>query len=419
MAISTISPKSKIQGLPGTTRLVFSKKAISTDFFATDASLYSNQTATYYLTPGTYGLIAASEKSTATIKVYQNKKDTFFFTTLPNNSLITKYITIPEDSTATESEYSAIDIYYPEEIFQEKATSTINHEISNNKDLFLGSFSNFIYRSTDAITWTTTVVGEGGASFKYYFVNNEFMAIYGFKRTLYVSTDSITWSTATISFSTETGPTAIAYGNSAYVISGSSSGIISFSTNKINWTTLVVGTEGFEDVIFVSSKFIATSRQRLYESTNGINWATSSNQELDKIYYLNNKIIGIRQPRIIQAGEHPRVYESTDGITWTTTAVLVFTTFTTIVDFEYFAKTGKYYLTTNRPLSLGGHPRESTDLITWTTIESNATVFTTAASTFSNINYLDNKLFIVSSSTGIYLDAETKPISVQLFKAVD
>jgi hypothetical protein len=111
MAISTIFPKSKVQGPQGTSKLVLSKKTNSTVFFQEDAPIYSGSTATYFLNPGTYGIVAAATSSTSRVKIYQKNNDIFYSKTL-NRPVTVEYFTIYPNSQTGQNDYCAIDITF-------------------------------------------------------------------------------------------------------------------------------------------------------------------------------------------------------------------------------------------------------------------------------------------------------------------
>jgi hypothetical protein len=97
MAISTISPQSKIQGLPGTSTLSLSIKAIDSSDIA----------ATYYINPGVYAMVSASTDTTSSIKIYlQETQEVLLQEAFSSNSAIFKYFSIPENKTG------AVDIYF-------------------------------------------------------------------------------------------------------------------------------------------------------------------------------------------------------------------------------------------------------------------------------------------------------------------
>jgi cysteine sulfinate desulfinase/cysteine desulfurase-like protein len=106
MAISTISSPPRVQGISGSTKLVFSKKAINPSFFASDATVYANQTATYYINSGSYALVAAATNTSSSITI-SNSSDIFFISeAFDSNSVILKYFTIPQGQTGE------VDIYF-------------------------------------------------------------------------------------------------------------------------------------------------------------------------------------------------------------------------------------------------------------------------------------------------------------------
>lgn len=107
MAISTISPQFEVQGLPGTSKLVFSKKSISTAFFASDATEYSNNTATYYLNSGVYAIVSAATNSTSFINIYNEATDEFLVEeAFASDFASFKYFEVEENNTAK------INIYF-------------------------------------------------------------------------------------------------------------------------------------------------------------------------------------------------------------------------------------------------------------------------------------------------------------------
>lgn len=112
MAISTISPQSKIQGLPGTSRLSFSIKAKSSSdlFISDDPEIVlppSEDPFRYYINSGAYAMVSAATNTTSSIKIsVQETTETLLEEPLSSNSAIFKYFVIPENKTG------AVDIYF-------------------------------------------------------------------------------------------------------------------------------------------------------------------------------------------------------------------------------------------------------------------------------------------------------------------
>jgi hypothetical protein len=134
--------------------------------------------------------------------------------------------------------------------------------------------NSIVYRSTDAINWTSTTFNLTGSCF-FAFLNDRFVIVINRNTTtrIYTSTDGANWSLSTFTVSTGVN-TSMAYGNGIYVISAYNGQFLT-STDGINWA---LSTQGginyFDKLLFVNDTFFGLdfNNKALYTSTNGVNW---------------------------------------------------------------------------------------------------------------------------------------------------
>ena len=118
------------------------------------------------------------------------------------------------------------------------------------------STTGYVYRSTDAITWTLTLSSSVNASFSF-FVNNLFILKGSDNATVYTSPDGITWSTITPNVIYN----SITYGNSKYIMAANS-GTMYTSTNLTTWTpvadsNVATSMNGWSSVLYDNQTFVA------------------------------------------------------------------------------------------------------------------------------------------------------------------
>ena len=182
--------------------------------------------------------------------------------------------------------------------------------------------------STDAITWTTQTSGFGSTAINAIgYGNNTFIAV-GASGVLTTSTDAITWTTRTSGFST-TAINAIGYGTvggTNYFVAVGASGVMTTATTAdlATWTsrTSGFGTSNINGITFGNGIFVATGAGSLSAgglistSTDAINWTNRVHPTGSGGVWVSYGVIGSTNVFIINSSNTNSVSYSNDGITW-------------------------------------------------------------------------------------------------------
>jgi hypothetical protein len=237
-----------------------------------------------------------------------------------------------------------------------------------------GFGTGFIYSSTDAITWTSRTAGHTSPVYSMVrYVNNIFMVVGSCTNTnattgaIATSTNGVTWTSRTPATGT-TGSRPlvdIAYGNSKYVVAGSSTsgGGAYYSTDGTTWSTGYSSTgSGFNSTALTynaAAGFASlASNTTVYRSTDGITWNSASGPltavNTKSVVYFNSKYVCGNA----SATSASAIYTTTN-----------LTTFTSITTGQ--PTTGAYNTAFRKANSvyfaLGAQVLQySTDLVTWT-----------------------------------------------------
>jgi hypothetical protein len=140
---------------------------------------------------------------------------------------------------------------------------------------------------------------------------------------LFTSTDGITWTQRTYPFTGVGSPQAFAYGNGVFVAcfytnnaGDGPSSVVCTSTDGITWTQRSLPASGYNNqLLYANGKFLITSDSgTLFTSTTGVTWTTSTMQSgsWTSFSYGNGKYI-------LTGGA--LVLLSTDSITWNVVSV--------------------------------------------------------------------------------------------------
>jgi prepilin-type N-terminal cleavage/methylation domain-containing protein len=335
--------------------------------------------------------------------------------------------------------------------------------VTYGNGIFVAAGSDSIKTSTDAITWTTrTVISNSWQDVK--FDNNQFVAVANPAYTnatlgtwVATSPNGIDWTTRnlaydlpwqsvaagngkvvalanrgadnTVKISSDNGDTwtqltgvpvgtwkKLVYGNGMFVAYGSTAtNNVMYSSNGTNWTAITLGSGSGRDIAYLNNKFMAYGDDKVWFSTDGINWtggnAISGGSNTNSFAYGKGMYVnvysnssatssdGINWTRYNQTNSFSNVvfarnkffatlgsdiYSSNDGITWT----LAYNS-------SYSIK--RLYFGGNRFVALPSTAYNkvitSEDGVTWTVLD------TPLAQKWTDVVYADNR-FVYISDTG-------------------
>ena len=189
----------------------------------------------------------------------------------------------------------------------------------------------FVFNSVDGMNWTTNDLGTistgaGGFSYNFFLTANNYLVAAGAANHvpfLQYSPDGTSWFlTNSIPASlTFYGPTAGAYGNGSYVITGGTDFLYSqppifTSTDGINWTNRAQALPGptgpayaFSDIASNNGVYVAVSATQAAVSSNGLAYVVASNSPaLSAVTAYSGGFVGV--------GSGGSLYISADGVTW-------------------------------------------------------------------------------------------------------
>jgi hypothetical protein len=183
-------------------------------------------------------------------------------------------------------------------------------------------------RSTDGVTWANTSISAGNASLSGWssliYGGGQFVAVGATDSaasTSYASTsgDGSTWTLRTITQSSSSGFTAVAYGNGVYSAVGGGRG--ASSSDGVNWTLRTLPTANYLAIAYGNGAFVATSSSStVARSTNGAAWTSESilpsqSGLVWRVTFGNGVFVAVS--RSASGAGSLIAATSTDGITWT------------------------------------------------------------------------------------------------------
>lgn len=172
---------------------------------------------------------------------------------------------------------------------------------------------NFLYSSTDGLTWTESRLPSGVSGLGIYEANGQFLIQRDGK--ISVSTDLQSWQTATSPYGTLGSDFLYAFGRYYAVVKGDFSSAIHTSNNALTWTPFAAGVS----VAFGNNRLVAVnSASNVFQyqvSTNGTSTAAYSingQPGAKAVAYGNGLFVAVSG-----FGSH-KIRTSPDGVTWTT-----------------------------------------------------------------------------------------------------
>lgn len=181
----------------------------------------------------------------------------------------------------------------------------------------VGSTINAGAYSTDGITWTRISnmgFGSYGNPSSICYGDGKFVAVGG--RTISYSNDGITWTN--VNFDPLSAIRDVCYGDGKFVAvtGGVKDEEIIYSTDGINWNTVVdagFGSWAISSVCYGDGKFVAVSgnSNRASYSTDGITWTSIADMKVE-----TPETVGYGNGKFVMVGYDGQASYSTDGITW-------------------------------------------------------------------------------------------------------
>lgn len=166
-----------------------------------------------------------------------------------------------------------------------------------------------IASSTDGLSWSTA--SPSVAPFRAVTYGNSTYVVVG-SSTCVTSTDAISW---TVRTGFNIAPNEIAFGAGIFVAMGNNAANYMTSTDGITWTTRTATSTNYQALVFNGSIFIASSGVSFYTSTNGISWTTRALPNGQTNAYNRLALAGTDVMSFTGDG-NPNIF-STDGINWT------------------------------------------------------------------------------------------------------
>lgn len=142
--------------------------------------------------------------------------------------------------------------------------------------------------STDGISWTRRTLSGGTV---YSIVKGNGLWVMGFSENIYTSTSGTSWVNRGKPFSQSANVLSLGYGKGLYV-AGGNNGVISTSTDGINWTQRTSLSGTVWRIVYNSGLFLAGTDTRLYSSEDGINWVQRFSQGYKCIAWGDLLLIG-------------------------------------------------------------------------------------------------------------------------------
>lgn len=176
------------------------------------------------------------------------------------------------------------------------------------------SSTNYIYTSTDLLTWTLRYSGSSGDLNSGVYANSLFVAV-GNSGVILTSPDGITWTAQTSG--TSNSLNKIIYSNGQFVVVGTS-GTILTSSDGVTWTSRTSGTvNSITGIAWSGSTYCATASTDILRSTDGVTWTVSpapSGITLRSIIWIGQQFVAVYDP----FGQ-TQIWTSPTGTTWTKT----------------------------------------------------------------------------------------------------
>ncbi len=169
-------------------------------------------------------------------------------------------------------------------------------------------------RSTDGISWSVILNGSSTNTVHFHCVakgNDRIVAAGSTSSHAYSTDDGRTWTTVgNMGYNNIQG---IAFGAGKFVEVGDS-GYIGTSTNGVDWTPLIMGTQThFTCIRYMNSEFIATARSgKIFRSQNGTSWSEIPTNITTDILDIN-----LHNGVYCAVGTVGTIYTSTDLSNWT------------------------------------------------------------------------------------------------------
>lgn len=272
--------------------------------------------------------------------------------------------------------------------------------------LIVGS-NNFIATSSDTgATWTSRSSGYSSALWYDGCWTGSQFVIVGSGGSIATSSDGISWTAQTSGTSNDI--KSIAYGGSAYV--AVSSYDIYTSSNATSWTTtsLPGGVDILYGVDYVNSKFIATGRNDVIESSDsGATW-TQNLVGLDAatVAYSSTLSLHVMMGNSGLTGSNLHYYTSTDGVSWTIRNTSAASGSVVIYDVKWHATDAIFVA-----VGSGGTIITSTNGTTWTarTSGTSSELRCSCYNSTSGDIVIVGAVDVLSSTTGVTWTAQTAP----------
>lgn len=169
------------------------------------------------------------------------------------------------------------------------------------------------FTSEDGLAWTAgTDVADAGVVKFATFANDRFFCGLDNKK-LYYSTDGVVWTASNFEYGD--GITAIAYGNSKYVLGYSR--YIFTSDDAVTWTVAYSGEKKISAILYAQGKFVASDNiTYILRSEDGVAW-TKSSSSVDKSYNEYTTVYLAYGKGKFVLHYNGKGYYSDDAVTWT------------------------------------------------------------------------------------------------------
>ncbi|MGO4347576.1 hypothetical protein AB4Z45_18980, partial [Paenibacillus sp. MCAF9] len=254
----------------------------------------------------------------------------------------------------------------------------------------LYSNANTAFTSTDGVSWTERTTNYGNTMQAITFGNGKFVAA-GNSGSIMYSLDGIEWTTVTPNI------TDTVYNNGLYVAVGYNNsatigGTIFTSTDRVNWTSRITPTaNGFSSIAYGNGTYVAVgSGGTIYVSSNATNWnlaASNTTSNLQGVQFVNNRFIAL--------GNSGTILKSSDGTAWTPAAITGGPAITTVL-YSVAYGNGTYVA-----VGQGSRMAYSSDGLNWT-----ASSLTGSSFIFRNVVYANNLFVAVGASGKIFTSSD-------------
>ncbi|MGO4693874.1 S-layer homology domain-containing protein [Paenibacillus sp. 2TAB26] len=254
----------------------------------------------------------------------------------------------------------------------------------------LYSNANTAFTSTDGVSWTERTTNYGNTMQAITFGNGKFVAA-GNSGSIMYSLDGIEWTTVTPNI------TDTVYNNGLYVAVGYNNsatigGTIFTSTDRVNWTSRITPTaNGFSSIAYGNGTYVAVgSGGTIYASSNATNWnlaASNTASNLQGVQFVNNRFIAV--------GNSGTILTSSDGTSWTPAAITAGPAITTVL-YSVAYGNGTYVA-----VGQGSRMAYSSDGLNWT-----ASSLTGSSFIFRNVVYANNLFVAVGASGKIFTSSD-------------